>query len=447
MEQLLFSSVETLPNARASVAFTEPKPVFKEDGEVTPTTLFDTHSYMPWGATNQMPFDIIDLIESDETLATCQMFNAEVCYGAGGVSDFAPTPPLVTGESEGLSLDNDLASYFLGVCQDFKHFAFAVSVIILNAEGTKIVRLVRKEACYCRFAPADKHGKIPRLYFANWRKLATLEDCEVIEMLDTAAPFCDLRERLANGDKCRKFAIVSRVPTPDSTYYPIPYYAALFRGKWYNIKQLIGLAKEAKLKNSAPIKYHIEVSQKYWDSIFKSEGITDRSKQQARIVEEKRRILDFLTGVENSGKVWFSTIYVNPNGDEMHDVVINRIDDTKEGGDWESDIQEAVNMICFTLRVHSNLVGSVPGKAQTNNSGSDKRELYTIAQALQKPYHDLLFTVHRIICRFNKWEGVNVDVPFIQLTTLDENADAKTVTTSKSREESRESREHKHSES
>ena len=40
-------------------------------------------------------------------------------------------------------------------------------------------------------------------------------------------------------------------------------------------------------------------------------------------------------------------------------------------------------MMCFTMRVHSNLVGSVPGKSQTNNSGSDKRELYTIAQALQ----------------------------------------------------------------
>ena len=27
--------------------------------------------------------------------------------------------------------------------------------------------------------------------------------------------------------------------------------------KWYNIKQLIGLAKESKLRNSAPIKYQI----------------------------------------------------------------------------------------------------------------------------------------------------------------------------------------------
>ncbi len=428
-DTLLFNSVETIFEGRAAVVFTDPKPVFKEDGEITPTTLSDTHAYMPWGATNQMPFDIIDLIESDETLATCQMFNAEVCYGSGLVYDTAQASAPVADAVEDFTLDNDLPSYFLGVCQDLKHFAFAVSVIILNSEATKIVRIIRKEACYCRFAPADTNGRIPRLYFANWRKFATIDDCEIIEMLDAASPFADLRDRLKRGDTCRKFAIVCRVPTPDSTYYPIPYYGALFRGKWYNIKRLIGLAKEAKLRNSAPLKYHIEVSQKYWDSIFKSEGITDRAKQQARIIEEKQRILDFLTGAENSGKVWFSTFYVNPNGDEQHDVVINKIDSDKEGGDWESDIQEAVNMICFTLRVHSNLVGSVPGKAQTNNSGSDKRELYTIAQALQKPYHDLLFAVHRIIIRFNGWKGVKPLIPFIQLTTLDENRDAKTVTT------------------
>lgn len=163
--------------------------------------------------------------------------------------------------------------------------------------------------------------------------------------------------------------------------------------------------------------------------------ITDRRKQQERIVREKQQILDFLTGAENRGKAWFSTFYVTPDGKEQHDVVINKIDDSKKGSDWETDIQEAINMICFTMRVHSNLVGSVPGKAQSNNSGSDKRELYTIAQALQKPYHDLLFTVHRIIIRFNGWKGVKPLVPFIQLTTLDENKDAKTVTTD---------REHRH---
>ena len=429
IENLNYNSVENVPGYEARAAFTvNSASVFKEDVDIVPTIVDDSLSYIPWGGDNQMPFNILDLIEKDETLATCQCFNAEVCYGAGLRYDTCIASAQVKREVEDFTLDNDLASYFLGVSQDFKHFGFAVSVIILNANGTKIVRLLRKEACYCRFAPADKSGCIPAIYYANWRKpISSMKEIERIDLLNPASPWQDLQSKLASGSKCRKFAIVSRIPTVDSTYYPIPYYGALFRGKWYNIKQLIGIAKEAKLKNSAPIKYHIEVGAKYWESIFRAEGITDRRKQQERIVREKQQILDFLTGAENSGKAWFSTFYISPDGKEQHDVVINKIDDSKEGGDWETDIQEAINMICFTMRVHSNLVGSVPGKAQSNNSGSDKRELYTIAQALQKPYHDLLFTVHRIIIRFNGWQGVMVDVPFIQLTTLDEHQDAKQV--------------------
>jgi hypothetical protein len=434
MDSLNFNSVETLPGYNARAAFTvNSSSVFKEDIDTVPIIIDDTLSYMPWGADNQMPFKILNLIEKDETLSTCQVFNAEVCYGSGLQYNCSETTAAyVRDEVENFMLDNDLASYFLGVSQDFKHFGFAVSVIILNEDATRVVRLLRKEACYCRFAAADARGIIPKVLYANWRRpIASKSDIEVIDLLNPASPWRDLQSKLAKGTKTRKFAVLSRIPTVDSTYYPIPYYAALFKGKWYNIKQLIGIAKEAKLRNSAPIKYHIEVGAKYWESIFRAEGITDRRKQQERIVTEKQSILDFLTGAENSGKAWFSTFYISPDGHEQHDVVINKIDSSKEGGDWETDIQEAINMICFTMRVHSNLVGSVPGKAQTNNSGSDKRELYTIAQALQKPYHDLLFTVHRIIIRFNGWQGVTVDVPFIQLTTLDEHTDAKQVTIDK----------------
>ena len=429
MEFLNLSSLELLPNAKASAAFTvDSSKVFKEQQDIPPVVIDEGLSYIPWGADNQMPYEILNLIESDETLSTCQMFNAEVCYGSGLVYNTDKSTTKTREQVDDFFLENNIAGYFLGVCQDFKHFAFCVSVIILNNEGNRIVRIVRKEACYCRFTPANKQGKIEKVLYANWRvSIASREDIEVIELLDMASPWTDLQERMQGRTKTRKFAIVTRVPTPDSTYYPIPYYAALFKGKWYNIKSLIGMAKEAKLKNSAPIKYHIEISNKYWEGIFKAEGITDRLKQKERVVKEKQNILDFLTGAENAGKAWFSTFYTNPNGDEQHDVVITKVDDDKEGGDWSTDIQEAVNMFCFTMRVHSNLVGSVPGKGQTNNSGSDKRELYTIAQALQKPYHDLLFLPHRIIIKFNKWQGAVPECPFIMLTTLDENKDAKEV--------------------
>ncbi len=426
---LNYNSVERIPNVNARAAFTvNSAAVFREQGDIAPIVIDKSLSYIPWGGDNQMPFDILALIEADETLATCQMFNAEVCYGSGLVYDSSECSASTQSAIGDFFDDNDIPSYFLGVAQDFKHFGFAVSVLILNADGTRIVRLLRKEACYCRFAEAGADGRIPKVLYANWRNsIAARSQIEVLELLNPAAPLADLQERVKRTRQ-RKFAMLTRVPTPDSTYYPIPYYAALFKGKWYNIKQLIGMAKEAKLKNSAPIKYQIEISNKYWESIFKSEGITDRRKQQQRIVKEKQQILDFLTGAENAGKAWFSTFYVSPNGEVQHDVVINKIDDDKEGGDWATDIQEAVNMVCFTMRVHSNLVGSVPGKSQSNNSGSDKRELYTIAQALQKPYHDLLFAVHRLIIRFNGWKGAKPDCPFVMLSTLDENRDAKLVT-------------------
>ena len=429
VEVVSFSSVEQMPNAKGSALFiTDSSKVFKEDIDIAPIKLTDGTSYMPWGGDNLMPYNILDMIEKDETLSTCQIFNAEVCYGSGLQYNTSRCTAKVKEQVEDFLLANDLASYFLGVCQDFKHFGWCVSVIILDNEGKRIVSLHRKEVCYCRFSPANEDGRIEYVLYANWKKsIGNTKEVEKIHLLCPDNPWGDLQERMQKKSAPRKYAVICRVPTPDSTYYPIPYYAALFRGKWYNIKQLIAMAKEAKLKNSAPLKYHIEVSQRYWEGIFKRERITDIKKQQERVVKEKQQIIDFLTGAENSGKALFSTFYISPTGEEQHDVRISRIDDTKEGGDWSTDIQEAVNMVCFTMRVHSNLVGSVPGKSQSNNSGSDKRELYTIAQALQKPYHDLLFTVHRIIMKFNGWRYAYPECPFIQLTTLDENRDAKQV--------------------
>ena len=430
-----FNSVEVIPHMKASAAFVVKSPeVFKEEGDIAPVVLDENTKYMPWGADNEMPFNVLEMIDSDETLSTCQMFNAEVSYGSGLIYDTTAADNKTKSEVEEWMMDNNMPYYFLGVCQDIKHFAFAVSVILLNADASKIVRLIRKEAAYCRFTEADKKGRIAYLLYANWRRALQKDDVEKIELLDFNSPWADLRERIDKGTKCRKFAVVSKVPTPDSTYYPIPYYGSLFKGNWYNIKRLIGMAKEAKLKNSAPIKYHIEIGAKFWEGIFKAEGITDRLKQKERVAKEKENIINFLTGMENSGKVLFSTFYVTPDGKENHDVKITKIETDKEGGDWSTDIIEAVNMFCFTMRVHSNLVGSVPGKSQTNNSGSDKRELYTIAQALQKPYHDILFLVHKIIIRYNGWTGVVPDCPFIQLTTLDENRDAKKVTTNNQEE-------------
>ena len=186
MNDYSFNSVEIIPDLKASAAFTvNSSEVFKEQVDMLPHTIDEGFQYMPWGADNEMPYKILELIESDETLSTCQIFNAEVCYGSGLVYDSAEAKAKVQQEVKDFLMDNDLASYFLGVCQDFKHFGFAVSVIILNGDGSKIVRILRKEACYCRFAPAETDGRIPYLLYANWRKsIASKDEVEKIEILD-----------------------------------------------------------------------------------------------------------------------------------------------------------------------------------------------------------------------------------------------------------------------
>ena len=324
-----FASIEQLPNVKASVAFVpDSGTVFREDTKLDSRVLNGGQRFVPWGVDNQMPYNIISKIEDDETLATCMQFNAEVCYGAGLQYNTEKCTAQVQDDIEDFLLQNDLASYFLGVCQDFKYFAFAVTVLIFNKDASKIVRIVRKEACNCRFAPADKRGNIPCVLFADWRNEQLPEHYERIPLLSVSAPFADLQSRLQAKTKDRKFAVVTRIPTPDYCYYPIPYYASLFKGKWYDIKRLIAVAKEAKLRNAAPIKYHIEVAQKYWETIFRAEGITDKVQMQKRVNSEKQRIIDFLTGAENSGKVWFSTFYISPDGQEQHDVVINKVENT-----------------------------------------------------------------------------------------------------------------------
>ena len=85
-------------------------------------------------------------------------------------------------------------------------------------------------------------------------------------------------------------------------------------------------------------------------------------------------------------------------------------------------------MLCYGDNVHPNLAGANPGKSQMNNSGSDKRELFTMKQSLETLTHDLMMVAHNTFIFFNKWQDlVYPEVPIIQLTTLDEHKDMEEV--------------------
>ena len=117
MDLYNFNSVEIIPDLKAAAAFTvNSSEVFKESEDISPVLIDKDLSYMPWGADNDLPYRVLDLIESDETLSTCQLFNAEVCYGSGLVYDTTAAKKKVQEQVDDFLMDNDLPSYFLGVC-------------------------------------------------------------------------------------------------------------------------------------------------------------------------------------------------------------------------------------------------------------------------------------------------------------------------------------------
>lgn len=414
--------------------------IFDEDAcASTPAEVpgYPSMSYIPFGVDNQLPFHLMRTIGSDEILSQNLFFNILTAYGSGmSYVDRHTGEPSDDPGIERFMLHNSMQEFFLEQCTDMKHFFFSVAVIILSGDGRRIVRIRHKDACYCRFEKADRRGRIGHVFFANWRKSGlTRKDVEMITLLDEKDPLGDLealmgrapgrdgltRERTTD----RKFAIVMRFPTPGQRYYPSPYYTAIFRGDWFDLKRLIGKAKKTKVRNHASVRYQIEVHKDYWDHLLAEENIIDPLEQQARIDKEKQNIKNFVTGIENSGKAWISGYYVDSYGREQRMVRVTVIDTTKEGGDWSEDIQETSNMICYGLNIHPNLVGATPGKSQSNNSGSDKRELFTLKQSLETAFREMLLKIHYVVIHYNGWQNrVKPFVPIILLTTLDKKTDA-----------------------
>ena len=392
-----------------------------------------------WGDDNELPNNLVTYVRDSEVLSANKQFNMMLGYGRGLTVNYPEGKDLA--ETKQFFRRNNTVKYLLEQIADHKHFYWSASLLLLTKDGKKIARLKHKEAYHCRFeVNNEKNGKIENIFYAVWEDSPTDKDIQVYPILDEDDPLSDLMVRMGREPdpvtgktrpmtKDRKFIIITRFPTPGHKYYPFPPYAAHFNSGWYDVAKMIPLGKKAKMENGLMIKYHVEIHKEYFPALFKSENITDPDLQKTRRKTEFENIKNFLSGYEQAGKVWYSGFYVDPNGKEQNMIKINRIDSGKEGGDWIEDAEEAGNIQCYADGVHPSLIGAVPGKAKGSFSGTDKRELFTMKQALEKPFRDLMLIPFEVIREFNGWdEEITFEIPDMMLTTLDEKTDAKVTT-------------------
>ena len=64
-----FTSVVDIPQLKARAVFvTDTTTLFKEDGEISPLQLDDHTQYIPWGADNLMPYNVLKKIGQPHAL-------------------------------------------------------------------------------------------------------------------------------------------------------------------------------------------------------------------------------------------------------------------------------------------------------------------------------------------------------------------------------------------
>jgi hypothetical protein len=448
-----------LNGAKALVTFSDKNIFETPDAALVKLPEIEKKEYreaVPWGASNNLPGEVLALIEENPIACACLPHKIDVSYGGGvkiGYYDEtdnfkAYTKKEILGNAQLKEIDNfflrnDLPRVYSELITDLQWFYNGFIEIILNQDTSqtrKITKISAKEAVFSRWETANPDtGLIENhFYSAKWADgKPKAEEVIVTPVLGSTDIITELEERIGripnsdgetNDEMKFRYIIPVTMPWPGRKYYQKPYYYSIIQSGWLEFANALPKLKKALMTNSMTINYHVEIRDKYFDELFAKEGIKDKKDKEARVKKELTDINTYLKGSENAGKSWFSYFkYDGGNKIEIPDIKIKVID-KKMGGEYIEDSHEASSMIFIAFGVHPSLIGTIPGKTTSNLSGSDKRELLRIEQTMQKRLRDSILKPLYLIKQINKWpEELEFSIPDIILTTLDQGKEVQQI--------------------
>jgi len=441
-ENFEIDNLTYLPEAKAIIAQV-PSADMLTDPDSTIT--LDKYKVVPWGESNNLPAEVLKKIQDSEIVASNLDHNIKMMYGQG-VHPFIKSTengkdkftPCIDERVLEFYENNDIPGYFLEQCADMATFYNTFPEIILTRDMSAVYSLRHKEATFSRWGEKDRAtGEIIRhFYSSKWVDGANVDNTVISDVLMRNNPLGDLQNRIKNRKiSTPRFMLQISFPTPGREYYQKPPFWSIFASGSYDFAAMIWNFKKALLKNGLAVRWVIYVSDKYWDLIFNEEKI-DRNnpeKVKARKEEEFAKWRTFLSDEKNAGKGLVALKKMVPSGStaiEEKYIEFVELKNGLKGGEYLEDISEVANTINFSMQVHGSLIGNQPGKAGNSLSGTDKRELFMIKDAMMTPYRDRLIRPLTLVSRFNNFPKDLVwKVVSFEFTTLDNNKTGKQSTT------------------
>jgi hypothetical protein len=389
-----------------------------------------------------------------------------VGYEDGGIKEvFDPLDRTKYKNVYSLIEKRSMYRFFLEYLQDWAWYFNCFPEVILSKDCKTITGLVHQESNDCRFKQMNDKGVIDTVYLSklwgasrdqyakfdpkkgmsglitNPARINEVDNIYVkaLDCIDMYDPLNSLKaigdkQKNKKGDALRSAILPVNYPSPNKTYYQVPYWDGARLSGWVEIAVKIPSLLKQLYNKAFRIKYHIEVPETYFDKLYGAEkwqGMDENKQREARI-KLLKEMDKFLTNTDDDSlKSFISFFDVDPiDKKESGRVKITAVED-KTSIDKELLASSAANIeILMAMQVHptqfsAGMTGSMYRSG--GGSGSDIREsdlvntskLHLERNVLLEPLY-LIRDYNREIGGIAEWEeDIVFRIKDTVLTTLD----------------------------
>lgn len=393
-------------------------------------------AYANWGSNNRRPQDILVEMNKSGIAKAGLRVRTNAHYGSGPLyyrnwadgSNQAPQPVsnIDTKAADALAFDRAvrMAALLKEVIMNFEWWGMAHVECLVNDNATRITSARCLKSAWVRHSLiSEESGRIEWAVFnPNWERGDNTQ-AKLVPMADPWWTADELRAWLKKTG-FRKFVFPTFIPDADMGYYPDLEWHALYDNGWLKQTNSIPSFKDAMFKNQINIKWHIKIPKNYWPARFGEDNWAQLSPADKEVKkgEVYGLIFDYLGGAANAGKALITELQVDDMGQPLPGWEVIPLDDKLKDGAFLPDANKGNSEILASMLVDPTLLGQGASGSLGAGSGSDKREAYTILNALLYTSREQTVEWWNLVSRFNNWDPTLVlGYKNIMLTTLDVN--------------------------
>ena len=391
-----------------------------------------------WGPQNDFPQQVIADVRQDPELPNLLDEKARLLYSSGliygklvkggdGTETLEPLPDALNKEIEDWLRRTNINRYIYEGAKDLYWFFNVFPEVILSVDRKKIIQLCIQPAEHCRWSKQNpSSGLVDTCYINANFPVGKVTD-KLTKKIPTIDPYYDPASFLLQKTGTN-FIYPLSIPTPGSQYYQLADWNSIRASGWLDISRAIPKFKKALLEKQMTIKYHIEISNLFWEK--KYEGFDSKTPEEKAVIKktELDNFQKVMAGAAETGNNLYTSMITDPAlGKEYALWKITVLDDKLKDGTYLEDGKEASLYKYSAINIHPALRGTMPNSGM-GGAGSNIREAYLLHMLNARAHQDIILEpLNNLVVYYNNWTDCTFRFRNSFLNTLDKGSQTSTT--------------------